>query len=142
MQAAAGEGEQVRGGRTYRIVAPRREIAPEAWTTQGYPFFSGRATYRRRFQLPREFEGQRIIVEPAMADDALELLVNGQSAGVRLWAPYAIEITDLLRPGENMLELRVANTLVNLLEATERPSGLSGAPWLVAYRPVAFRLEE
>jgi hypothetical protein len=129
-------------GDGYRITAPRRSMEPAAWTSQGYPFFSGRASYCRRFQFPREFSGQRVFVEPAMGDDALEVIVNGHSAGVRLWAPYAVEITDLLRPGENTLELRVANTLVNLIEATRRPSGLAGAPRLLAYRRVEFRMEE
>jgi hypothetical protein len=45
-----------------------------------------------------------------------------------------------LKSGENVLELRVANTLVNLLEAIERPSGLSGAPKLVPYRTFTFDL--
>jgi hypothetical protein len=129
-------------GDGYRIAAPRRSIEPAAWTTQGYPFFSGRASYCRRFQLPREFSGQRVFIEPAMGDDTLEVIVNGQSAGVRLWAPYAVEITDLLRPGKNTLELRVANTLVNMIEATRRPSGLACAPRLVAYRRVEFATEE
>ena len=70
----------------------------------------------------------------------VEVVVNGQSAGVRLWPPYGIEVTDLLRDGENVLELRVANTLVNLLEAVRRPSGLSGAPRLVAYTSVTLEL--
>jgi len=86
--------------------------------------------------------GQRVFVEPEMQDDVLEVIVNGQSAGVRLWAPYHTEITNLLKPGENTLELRVANTLVNLLEAVERPSGLSGAPKLVPYRTFTFNLTE
>jgi hypothetical protein len=68
--------------------------------------------------------------------------VNGRPAGVRLWPPYTIEITGLLQPGENILELRAANTLVNLLEATPRPSGLSAAPKLVAYNHYVFSLEE
>jgi hypothetical protein len=126
----------------YQIAAPRRIVAPGSWTAQGYPFFSGRATYRRVFELPAELADRRVLVEPAMGDDALEVVVNGQSAGVRLWAPYAVEITDLLRPGENTLELRVANTLVNMIEATQRPSGIAGAPQLVAYRRVEFRVEE
>jgi hypothetical protein len=75
-----------------------------------------------------------------MEDDVLEVTVNGQSAGVRLWAPYQMEITDFLKPGENMLELRVANTLVNLLERVERPSGLAGPPKLVPYRTFTFDL--
>jgi hypothetical protein len=45
-----------------------------------------------------------------------------------------------LRPGENVLKLRVANTLINLLEGVERPSGLAGAPRLVPYHVVEFAL--
>jgi hypothetical protein len=76
-----------------------------------------------------------------MMDDVLEVLINGQPAGVRLWEPYRVEVTDLLKSGENTLELRVANTLVNLLERVERPSGLAGAPKLVPYQSFTFDLE-
>ena len=77
-----------------------------------------------------------------MEDDVLEVIVNGQPAGVRLWNPYQVEITSFLKPGENILELRLANTLVNLLEAIERPSGLTGAPKLVPFRTFTFDLTE
>jgi hypothetical protein len=129
-----------RGDETYRIEAPRAVLQPQSWTKQGYPHFSGRAVYRKRFELPEAFTGQRVFIEPEMEDDVLEVTVNGQSAGVRLWAPYQMEITDFLKPGENMLELRVANTLVNLLERVERPSGLAGPPKLVPYRTFTFDL--
>ncbi len=128
------------GDGTYRIAAPCTSLEPRSWTDQGYPHFSGRAIYRKRFELPASFMGQRVFVEPEMQDDVLEVSINGESAGVRLWAPYQIEVTDLLKPGENILELRVANTLVNLLEAVERPSGLAGAPKLVSYRTFTFDL--
>ncbi len=129
------------GAQAYRIQAPRTSLQPQPWTNQGYPHFSGRAVYRKAFKLPESFTGQRVFVEPEMQDDVLEVLVNGQSAGVRLWNPYQVEITDLLKSGENTLELRVANTLVNLLEAVERPSGLSGAAKLVPYRTFTFDLK-
>ena len=87
-------------------------------------------------------EKQRVFIEPQMHDDVLEVLVNGQSAGVRLWEPYQVEVTELLKPGENTLELRVANTLVNLLERVERPSGLAGAPRLVAYQSFTIDLAD
>jgi hypothetical protein len=125
---------------TYVIEAPRKSLRPQSWTTQGYPYFSGRAIYRKHFELLETFSGQRVFLEPPMEDDVLEVIVNGQSAGVRLWAPYQMEITDVLKAGENILELRVANTLVNLLEKVERPSGLAGAPKLVPYRSFAFDL--
>jgi len=122
------------GDGTYVIEAPCTSLQPSSWTKQGYPFFSGRAIYRKRFALPESFAGQRVFLKPEMEDDVLEVIVNGKSAGVRLWNPYQMEITDFLQTGENTLELRLANTLVNLLERVERPSGLTGAPKLVPYR--------
>jgi hypothetical protein len=98
--------------------------------------------YRKRFELPESFAGQRVFLEPEMQDDVLEVIVNGRSAGVRLWEPYQVEVTDLLKPGDNTLELRVANTLVNLLERVERPSGLAGAPKLVPCQTFTFVTEE
>ena len=126
------------GNGTYSIEAPRTLLQPQSWTNQGYPHFSGQAIYRKSFELPESFTGQRVFMEPEMQDDVLEVMVNGESAGVRLWAPYQIEITDLLKSGENTIELRVANTLVNLLQAVERPSGLAGAPKLVPYQTFTF----
>jgi hypothetical protein len=67
-----------------------------------------------------------------MGDDVLEAEVNGRSAGVRLWYPYAFDVTDLLLPGENEITLRVANTIANLLNGVDRSSGIAGAPRLVA----------
>ena len=130
------------GGGSYRMAPPCQHLKPQPWTEQGYPFFSGRAVYRKRFELPDSVVGQRVFIQPEMQDDVLEVLVNGEPAGVRLWEPYDVEVTRLLKPGENTLELRVANTLVNLLEAVERPSGLADAPKLVPYRTFTFELTE
>src|SRR5690606_19067863 len=33
----------------YTMVAPRRTVEPCDWTQQGYPYFSGRASYRHAF---------------------------------------------------------------------------------------------
>jgi hypothetical protein len=117
----------------WRIVEPRTTVRPASWTEQGYPFYSGRGVYRRTFTLPEAAGDRRVILRPAMTDDVLEVVVNGERAGVRLWAPYEVDITDLARPGENTLELRVANTLINLLEAVPRLSGLAGAPEVALY---------
>ena len=127
---------------TYRIQPSRQTIQPEPWTHQGYPYFSGRGVYRTYFELPESFNGQRVFLEPEMEDDVLDVLVNGQSAGIRLWAPYQVDLTEFLKAGENTLELRVANTLVNMLEAVERPSGLGSAPKLVPYQTFSFDLSE
>jgi hypothetical protein len=114
------------------IGPPRRTVEAAAWTAQGYPFYSGLGVYRRTFEL--RDDTSRVFLQPELADDVVEVVVNGRTAGVRLWPPYEVEITDYLRAGENVVELRVANTLVNLLEAVERPSGLTGPPRIVRCR--------
>src|SRR5690606_18772282 len=97
--------------------------------------------YATTFQLPEEAAGRWIILESAMTDDVIEVVVNGTSAGVRLWAPYEVDITDHVQPGQNTLELRLANTLVNPLEAVPRASGLAGEPGIHAYEQVDLALE-
>jgi alpha-L-rhamnosidase len=120
----------------YRIVRPPDRVKPTSWTDQGYPFYSGVGVYRTSITLPERFLGRRVFLEAPAGDDVLEAFVNRSCAGVRLWPPHVIEVTECLRPGPNELELRVANTLANLLNAEERPSGLSEAPRLVAYGEV------
>jgi hypothetical protein len=123
-----------------RMTAPPRRIPAAPWTDAVYLYLSGRGVYRRAVELPAGFAGHRVFLEAAMGDDVLEVVVNGTSAGVRLWDPYVVELTDLLRNGENTLELRVANTARNLLSGVARPSGLAGPPRLVPQRPVTFAL--
>src|SRR5829696_3507791 len=125
--ALAGDAE---GG--WRIVArPDGPAQPASWTGQGYPFYSGRGLYRTTVEVPGDLAGRRLLLEVPMRDDVLEVEVNGRRAGVRLWDPYLVEVTGLLRPGANDLALRVANTPANLLNASPRPSGLAGRPRLV-----------
>jgi hypothetical protein len=118
---------------TYGIVAPVERVKPVSWTDQGYPYYSGVGAYRSTVSVPERVVGRRAFLEAPAGDDVLEVIVNGVSAGVRLWPPHVVEVTDLLRDGPNEFELRVANTLANLLNGEERPSGLSEAPRLIAY---------
>jgi hypothetical protein len=113
---------------------------PASWSEQGCPFYSGTAVYRCSATLPGNLDGARVFLEADAGDDVLEVTVNGRSAGVRLWPPYAVEVTDQAVPGVNALELRVANTAMNLLSGQPRPSGLRAAPRLVLRRAVDLDL--
>jgi hypothetical protein len=72
----------------------------------------------------------------------VEVSVNDRPAGVRLWDPYEFEVTDQLRPGTNEVSIGMTNTLANLLNGVDRPSGLAGAPTLVARAAFEFDLSE
>jgi hypothetical protein len=122
------------------IRRPIDEIQPAPWTDHGYPFLSGTGVYRRSFELADSFAGTRLFLDVPIRDDVLEVHVNGVSAGVRLWNPYVVDITELVRPGMNDLSISVTNTLANLLNGVSRPSGLIGAPTIEAHASFEFDL--
>lgn len=127
----------------YQLAAPRTTSRLAPWNREGYPFYSGTAVYTKRFSLPPGCEpgsGLRLFLEPRVQDDVVEVSINGKPAGIRLWAPYPLEITGLVSAGENLVEIRTSNTLINLLEGVERQSGLCGAPRLVMYRQFEFTI--
>jgi hypothetical protein len=132
-------GVEERAGRA-AIVAPVGSVRPAPWTEQGFPFFSGTGHYRTTVTVPAAFSGCRIRLRTPTRDDAVEAYVNGECAGVRLWDPYDVDVSGLLRTGENELDIRVSNTPANLLNAERRPSGLAGPPTLVPSRPVRLKL--
>ncbi|GAA2758323.1 hypothetical protein GCM10009872_36830 [Actinopolymorpha rutila] len=68
---------------------------------------------------PRTLRSFRALVRPPVGE-VVRAVVNGSDAGVVWSAPYRIEITDLLRDGDNTLKLVVSNTAANALtEETE-----------------------
>jgi hypothetical protein len=116
----------------YAITAKRNGIDVGDWTSKGYPFFSGTGVYRASFDVPTDhLDGGRLILEADCGEDVLEVSINGSEGRVAPWHPYRIDVTDLLQAGQNEIELRVTNTLLNILEGVSQASGLFAAPRLV-----------
>ncbi len=113
-----------------RIVAPAPQIRTGDWTSRGYPFFSGTGVYTADIDLPERYEGGRLVLEADCGDDVLAVSVNGASETVVPWYPYQIDLSAALHAGRNRIQLKVTNTLINLLEGVRRPSGLLSPPRL------------
>jgi hypothetical protein len=109
-------------------------------------YYSGVASYRKNVQLPPSYPrntrlmlsfgvgkplpeaaesenhpGMRALLDAPVRDAAV-IYVNGKRAGSLWHPPYELDITSLLRPGDNALELRVANTAINLLSGEGLPN--------------------
>jgi hypothetical protein len=54
--------------------------------------------------------------------DAAVVYINDKPAGSVWCAPYRLDVTDLLKPGDNTIRVDVANTAVNYLAATGFPN--------------------
>ena len=89
---------------------------------KGFPYYSGTFYYETVISVSPGM-GQR----PCMLEfdfgnsrfDCMEVLVNGRSLDVRAFTPYRWKVPEgVLAEGENRLELRVTNTLANMLDGT------------------------
>ena len=97
----------------------------------GLELFSGTLCYRAELEVP-DAEAEFGIDLGAVGDIA-EVIVDGTSAGARMWAPYEI----LLPPaaaGRHRIEIRVTNSMANEYEGAQCPSGLMGPVQLILKR--------
>jgi hypothetical protein len=87
----------------------------------GVKYFSGIATYSTTFHAGRLRKGQTAMLDLGAIGDVAEVSVNGVAVGAAWNAPYQVDVTKALRPGENRLEVRVATLWVNRLIGDMQP---------------------
>jgi hypothetical protein len=91
-------------------------------TNKSVNYFAGTATYRKQIKLNAKALGRnkRIVLDLGEVNDIAEVRVNGKSAGVLWYPPYSVDITSLLRKGENSLEILVTTNWANRLIGDEQ----------------------
>lgn len=87
----------------------------------GFPFYAGTLALTGMFELDEMSPGETFEFAFSGLDpdlhDCLEVLLNGVSLGAKAWTPYLWRGSrELLRPGQNRLEVRLSNTLSGMLE--------------------------
>ena len=91
-----------------------------SWPTRpenGVKFYSGSATYRKKFDLvePLRRPGRRVYLDLGAVCDLAEVRLNGTNLGVIWTAPWRVDITKALKPKGNNLEIAVTNLWPNRL---------------------------
>lgn len=82
--------------------------------------FSGTAVYAKQFDVEARLPaGQRVLLSLGGVREVARVYLNGREAGLSSFAPHVLEVTGLLRPGENSLVIEVANTWLNRLVADD-----------------------
>jgi hypothetical protein len=84
-------------------------------TEDGVKYFSGTATYAKTIRAPREWfrPGAQIRIDLGTVFDLAEVSINGKTVGSLWKAPYALDVTQALKPGDNRLEIKVTNEWTN-----------------------------
>lgn len=83
------------------------------WASAGLSWFSGRVLYRNHFlvdQVAFSVGGQmRYVLRWGQSNSSAEVWINHRLAGVCIWAPYEVDITEFIHEGENQISIVVAN---------------------------------
>ena len=117
----------------WQVIAPKNKFIG-SWHENGYPFYSGIGVYEQEIDLPISWTSFRwIALELEEVHDLAEIVVNGKSSGVLAWDPLELEIMPQLKLGRNMIAVKVANSMLNLLAMEPTKSGLIGKVRLNAY---------
>jgi hypothetical protein len=96
-----------------------------SWTEHsdaGVKYFSGMATYHKRFTIAAEAAVgiKRLFLDLGRVLVLAEVVVNGKNLGVLWKLPFRVDITEAVHPGENDLEIRVTNLWPNRLIGDEQ----------------------
>ena len=89
------------------------------WTKRpedGIKYFSGKATYRRTFDVPvQPAPNSATILDLGQVNDIAVVRLNGKNLATLWMPPYHLDITAAVKPGSNTLEIDVVNTWNNRL---------------------------
>jgi hypothetical protein len=124
-----------------RLHCGKGEITVGDWSKMGVlEYYSGGMWYRRRLSLlPRHISG-RTILDLGQVVATCEVHVNGKPAGILLNEPFQLDLTSLLHPGENILEVLVYSTLSNHYQTT--PTPYKGKPIAGLIGPVQLQFRD
>ncbi len=87
----------------------------------GVKYFSGAAVYRKSFAYAARPADKNVHISLDLGRVAVmaEVKLNGKDLGVLWKAPFQVDVTDAIKAGENVLEIKVVNLWINRLIGDE-----------------------
>ena len=113
-----------------------------SWTESmddGIRYFSGTAVYVKEIVIPKEYFGKGKVLELDLGNVKViaEVKVNGNDAGILWKEPFKTDITGLLHPGDNRIEIKVTNLWPNrLIGDAAMPEDCDWGDWTLSSWPV------
>jgi len=132
--AVVGEFTSKPGGRCLTYASRRIAFEPAhaGWqlAQHGYPFFAGRLVLADTVELTAPDQNEKVFLRlPDLHAPVARVRVNAKDAGVVAWPPLEVEITAMIKPGGNEIELELASSLRNALGPFHRALGEPDSCW-------------
>jgi hypothetical protein len=89
----------------------------------GVKYFSGTATYTKTIQAPSDWfkPGAKLRLDLGDVKNIAQVAVNGRPLGILWKTPFRVDMTSVLKAGDNALEIQVTNLWVNRLIGDKQP---------------------
>jgi hypothetical protein len=105
---------------------PRDIVSLSSWTEDADPlvkYFSGASTYAKTVTVPAEWRrgGARLMLDLGGVRELATITLNGQALRTLWKPPYSMDVTDVLKDGQNQLEVRVVNYWANRMIGDLQP---------------------
>jgi hypothetical protein len=86
----------------------RQSTTPlKSWKDLGASSFTGTADYHQDFTAAALPAGKRIYLDLGNVHEIASVRLNGQDLGAKAWPPYLWDVTSLVKPGANSVEVQV-----------------------------------
>ena len=88
----------------------------EDWSQRaedGIKYYSGTAIYQNTFAAPPLSANTEWTLDLGEVEVMAEIKLNGKNLGILWKAPYQLDVSSALQPGENELEIKVVNLWIN-----------------------------
>jgi hypothetical protein len=98
-----------------------------SWKEQGWPFYAAGVCYKQKFNVTKP-AGRYIVEMGKWYGSVVEIIVNDKTAGYIAYKPWQCDVTGLIKPGANTVEVVVVGTLKNTLGPHHAGTAL-GSAW-------------
>ena len=96
----------------FTICEPKKSITLEKLNRQGFPFFSGDITVKKTFVANGD---DTSLSFNKFGVNVVKAKINGKEIASFMYEPYCADVSDIVKNGENEIELTLVNNLRNLL---------------------------
>ena len=109
------EGEK-KSGRNFSVIPglPDKDGYGDL-VDKGLPFYAGSVIYSLKFEYSKKDADRIFLTFEKLDAIATDIKVNGKDTEPIVWKPWELDISKLMKEGENLLEIKLVNSLRNLL---------------------------
>lgn len=107
-----GDFSVVPGDRGFKITDP---ATPDfgSWKENGLPFYSQDVDYIQNYRIDNVKVSEFKVKLDDWAGTVAEVWVNGSKGGVIAWPPYELDVSEMMKAGDNEITVKVIGSLKN-----------------------------